>query len=110
MTPDYAFDPAAIIGSRTMQSSTGKDVIVELCSPARMPDPPFDWFCAYRITGLDDDAIDGRVLGIDAIQALTLALVHVGDRLRTATTGLTFLGRNDLFLPTTPVPDPWAAR
>ncbi|TKV29150.1 hypothetical protein FDK12_05755 [Arthrobacter sp. NamB2] len=100
MSSTYEFAATAIIGSRTLHTPSGREVTIDLCAPERMPDAPNDWFCAYRIAGLEDNMIEGRALGIDALQALSLALVQVGDKLEADSTRLTFLEQDDLMLPT----------
>jgi hypothetical protein len=97
----YAFDPSRVIASRSLRTEDGGGVAVSLCAPQRMPDAPGDWYCAFRIQGPKAEKSDGYALGIDAVQALLLATVTIGDRLALAAQPLSFLGRSNLGFPRT---------
>ncbi|WP_159802158.1 DUF6968 family protein [Arthrobacter zhaoguopingii] len=97
----YAFDPSRVIASRSLRTADGGGVTVRLCAPQRMPDAPGDWYCAFRIEGLGAEKPDGYALGIDAVQALLLATVRIGDRLALTAQPLTFLGGSELRFPRT---------
>ncbi len=55
-----------------------------------MPDMPSDWYCPYRIDHLEDQAITGYALGIDAVQALYLAMIRAGQTMADRPESLTF--------------------
>jgi hypothetical protein len=76
-----------VIASRTLEplNSRGKAVTVSLGSPQRAPD--VDWYCPYWIEGLRG-RVSYKAHGIDAIQALILALE--GIRLRLLQSGRKF--------------------
>lgn len=97
----YAFDPFRAIASRSLRTGDGGVVTVSLCAPQRMPDAPGDWYCAFRIEGPGAEESDGYALGIDAVQALLLATVTIGDRLALNARPLTFLGGSNLGFPRT---------
>ncbi len=97
----YAFDSFRVIASRSLGTADGGGVAVHLCAPQRMPDAPGDWYCAFRIEGPGAEISDGYALGIDAIQALLLATVTIGDRLALTAQPFTFLGGSNLGFPRT---------
>ncbi|MHA7262893.1 DUF6968 family protein [Arthrobacter sp. TMN-37] len=101
-SPTYPFDPSRVIASRSLTKADGGEVTVHLCAPQRMQDAPGDWYCAFRIEDPGADNPDGYALGIDAVQALLLATVTIGDRLSLYAQPLTFLGGPGLRFPRTP--------
>jgi hypothetical protein len=91
-----------VIGERTLEarmpdSDAVMEIRVRIGRPYAHPDPDWDWVCPIQILGLADEAVR-NVYGIDAIQALTLALQMVGINLAAAARGgeLRWLGRSDL--------------
>ncbi|MFZ1085225.1 MAG: hypothetical protein WAN35_09695 [Terracidiphilus sp.] len=74
------------------------NVIVQFGKP--LPHSKGDWCCSYRIKGLGDD-IYFCAWGIDAVQALQLAMFAVGATLNTykKKMELTFLDENHLGFP-----------
>lgn len=66
-----------VIASRHVSSALG-DMRIELHAPERLDR---DFACAYRIEG-PRTRKRGRVLGVDGIQALQLALERIGADLR----------------------------
>ena len=90
-----------VIAERTLTAtSDGKsfDVVVQFGRPA--PHPKGDWACAYQITGIGDEKVR-RAFGIDAVQALQLAMFSAGAALSThrEEVKLTFLNENHLGFP-----------
>lgn len=78
-----------VIAERTLEAGKpgtdgAKEIRVRLGRPFSDPDPEGDWICPVQILGLGDEEI-ANVYGIDAIQALTLALQKVGIDLAAAT-------------------------
>jgi hypothetical protein len=74
------------------------DVLVRIGKPE--PYPGGGWACAYQIAGIGDEKVR-PILGVDAVQALQLAMFQAGaslSLLRKAVT-LTFLGENHLGFP-----------
>ncbi len=71
------------------------------------PDPEGDWLCPVQVVGLEDDAVM-NVNGIDAVQALLLAMQMAGARLTHPPRGVTvtWMGMPDVGLP---LPGPAAA-
>ncbi len=68
-----------VVATRELRLSRQKKVTIEIGKPRKFRGSP-DYFCAFRIRGMGDDflSLSG---GVDAIQALELALVHVGTKL-----------------------------
>ncbi|MBM7781900.1 DUF6968 family protein [Arthrobacter tumbae] len=98
-----------VIASRTL-TSADRDVVVDLGAPVRMDSVPYDWFCPYRITGLRGGAVEQSAYGIDAVQALILALTHIGERLSQAPDRIAFQDRAALGFPvigTGPTENTW---
>jgi hypothetical protein len=83
----------------------GKHASVIVLRPQPFDDAAADWYVDVRLVDEDDAEIwSSRVGGIDAVQALTLALVRVGDELaaeRVDGHELTFLGETELGFPVT---------
>jgi hypothetical protein len=65
-----------------------------------LPHPEGGWFCPYEIAGLGSDA--ARCIGgVDAVQALQLAMYMAGADLRARSNqmNLTFLGEDNIGFP-----------
>lgn len=75
-----------VIARRTLEVSgtTPRLVVVELHRP--MPDQN-DFRCGFRICGLEAGDIASYAMGVDEVQALTLALMGIGVRLYTSDEG-----------------------
>lgn len=58
-----------------------REVTVNIGRPAETPGIQGEFYCPIRTTGLGDDEIVTAIFGIDAFQALELALRFVGWRL-----------------------------
>jgi hypothetical protein len=72
-----------IIAERTLTATIENrsfNVIIQFGKPS--PHPKGDWYCPYRIKGFGGD-INFRACGIDAVQALQLAMLAVGATLNT---------------------------
>ena len=83
----------------------GKPARVDVLRPRPFDDAGADWYVDVRLVDEADAVIwSRRVGGVDAVQALTLALVRIGDELaaeRAAGHEVTFLGETELGLPVT---------
>ena len=94
-------DPGTLVASRLFDHADGK-VELSIHQPAPDPgpggvsadDPP--WRCRYTIRFPDGEVRQHGVMGIDAIQALLLALASAGGDLRRH--GVQWLGTDDLGL------------
>ena len=62
---------------------------VRLGAPKKAQD--VDWVCPYQIVGLRDSKV-GTAYGVDALQALMMALEKIRVRLEKAGSGYTWLG------------------
>lgn len=77
--------PARIIATRTLQLSEEKGVsesvpvVVEIYEP-QSGEAEYEYFCWYKICGLGDERLK-RCVGVDAVQALLVALVRIGSDL-----------------------------
>jgi hypothetical protein len=96
--------PGDVIATRVLTRDDGQPVLVEIGRPqpfdATRPD--LDWLCLYRITGIDNQPLNSYAGGIDAMQALLLALTKTGDQLASCNDlGLTFHDDCDLGFPQT---------
>ncbi|KAA9130612.1 DUF6968 family protein [Microbacterium caowuchunii] len=83
----------------------GKPARVIVLRPRPFDDAGADWYVDVRLVDEDDEVIwSSRVGGVDAVQALTLALVRIGDTLaaeRAEGHELTFMGDTELGFPVT---------
>jgi hypothetical protein len=73
-----------VIATRVLRMTDGellsaKEVVVKIGKPVPFPDGR-DYFCPYQITGIGDEKIRYSG-GIDAVQALQLALIGAGSHL-----------------------------
>jgi hypothetical protein len=90
-----------LIAERVLTGSTGQqtfEVKVRLGKP--VPDPKGDWMCPFQIIGTGDGRAE-KIFGIDAVQALQLAMFAAGaklDRIR-ENVALIFLNSDDLGFP-----------
>lgn len=71
-----------IIAIREFILTTGKKVTVVIGKPEKFPDSD-DYYCPYQITGIGNEKIR-YAGGIDAVQALLLALNMIGADLYTS--------------------------
>ena len=71
------------IAKRDLTVSSGKPVTVFIGKPQRFPDGNDDYFCPFKIVGISNDSIR-YAGGVDAIQALSLALQMIGSILYTS--------------------------
>jgi uncharacterized protein DUF6968 len=62
-----------ILEARRPGSEAVTEVRARIGRPLRHPDPEGDWICPVQILGLGDEEVR-QVYGIDAVQAITLAL------------------------------------
>ena len=80
-----------IAARRVFQSASGRPVVLTIGVP--QPVPGWDWGCALQITGLKTPWRRPRyVFGVDAIQALHLAMKHAGVILESTKPKLAWLG------------------
>jgi hypothetical protein len=97
-----------IAARRVFESNNGKPVVLTIGVP--QPVPGSDWGCAVQITGLDSGLRRPRyVFGIDALQALHLAMRCAAAVLEKARPELAWLGEKGnvgmpKFLPEIPKP------
>lgn len=82
MQDEFEIPPSVALGTviaqRTLNTEAGSCVTVSIGQPVHIGDG-WDWACPYQIDGLPVP-VQGRVFGIDAIQALQLVSVAVrGD-------------------------------
>jgi hypothetical protein len=100
--------PARIAARRVFKSPDGRPVVLTIGVPE--PVPGSDWGCALQITGLDTGWRRPRyAFGIDALQALHLAMLCAGTVLESTRMKLEWLGQTEdlgmpRFLPTFPPP------
>ncbi|WP_241387564.1 DUF6968 family protein [Rhodococcus sp. CH91] len=94
------FVPDDIVLERTFDSSEGPVRLeVNAPRPFAAADPTGDHYCVFRITAPADVSYDGAGKGVDAVQALLLALAKSHEELRRLCPELTFLGSTNLGLP-----------
>jgi hypothetical protein len=95
-------DVGQVICTRILDLRDNKRVIVKLGAPQEYPEPPDDYFCPYQIIGLGDERVR-YAGGVDAFQALSLALKSIGAVLYSSTEArageLSWLGQSDLGFP-----------
>ena len=89
------------IAERTLTATTDDkafDVLVRFGKPT--PHPKGDWACPYQIAGIGDEKVR-RAFGIDAVQALQLAMLATGAILSAhrKEVKLAFLGESHLGFP-----------
>jgi hypothetical protein len=87
-----------------LELADGGSVTVELYAPEPDDESPHaDFQCGFRISGLGGADVLRRIYGVDAIQALVLALQTLGVYLYASAEGrageLTWIGMRDLGLP-----------
>jgi hypothetical protein len=97
-------EPSQVIATRVFELADGGSVVLELYAPEPDPAPNGDFRCGFRIVGLcGSDGVLKHIYGVDAVQALVLALQTIGVFLYTSAEGragdLTWLGGRDLGLP-----------
>ena len=89
-----------VIAERELEAGDGRPggVTVRLGRPA--PDPEGDWSCPFQVVGIDGRAEVYAAYGVDALQALVLAIQMIRAQLGSAQArhGLTWLGGDDLGL------------
>jgi hypothetical protein len=90
-----------VIAERTLTATIDDksfDVFVRFGKP--MPHPKGDWACPFQITGIGDEKVR-HAFGIDAVQALQLAMLAAGKVLSTHRNEvkLFFLDENNLGFP-----------
>ena len=88
-----------IAARRVFERTDGKPVVLTIGVPRRVPGS--DWGCALQITGLPNELRRPQyVFGIDALQALYLAMKRADAVLQAAKPRLVWLGeKGDLGLP-----------
>ena len=75
-------DVGIVVATRELRLAGGKAVTVAVGKPEKFPDSE-DYYCPYQILGLGNERIR-RAGGIDAVQALELALKMIGTDLCTS--------------------------
>ncbi|MCF8879160.1 hypothetical protein L5876_04955 [Hyphobacterium sp. SN044] len=77
--------PAPLIGSRTIVDQLGRTVYelsVFMPYVRDVENPDSDWVCELSLTGPNQNFNRRKVHGVDALQALQLALKFLGSTLR----------------------------
>lgn len=87
-----------IVATRRLDRA-GSPVVVDVFRPEPFAPDGDDFRCGYRISGLGPTAIHAHAAGIDAVQALLLALTRIGELLGSDEGDLTFLGMRSLGFP-----------
>lgn len=82
MQDEFEIPPSVALGTviaqRTLNTAAGSCVTVSIGQPVHIGDG-WDWACPYQIDGLPA-LVQGRIFGIDAIQALQLVSIAIrGD-------------------------------
>lgn len=76
-----------IIGTRELRldNATGATakVLIEVGAPRSLGEDCSDYYCPYRIAGFRREIVSMAV-GVDALQALLLTLIKIGDEVRRA--------------------------
>jgi hypothetical protein len=74
-------DIGEVIATRKLRiiGEKEQDVTILIGKPRRLPDSP-DYYCPFQITGMDPEEVR-CAYGVDAVQAIQLALVHIGAHL-----------------------------
>ncbi|MGH9563259.1 MAG: DUF6968 family protein [Terracidiphilus sp.] len=103
MNSDLAAQEFDVIAERALDAigdGGSFEVRVRLGKPT--PHPKGDWACPFQITGIGDEKVR-LIFGVDAVQALQLAMVAVGSHLSThqKKAKLAFLSENHLGFPRT---------
>src|SRR4030081_2369044 len=75
-------DVGTVIATRELSISVGTTVTVLIGKPEKFPDSE-DYYCPYQILGLGNQRVR-YAGGIDAVQALELALKMIGTDLYTS--------------------------
>jgi len=78
-------DIGEVIATRTLQLVENKKggITVQIGKPKQFPNKS-DYYCPYRIIGIGDEKIR-YAAGIDAVQAIQLAMVKIGAEIYTST-------------------------
>jgi len=94
------FVPDDIVLTRTFDSPEGP-VVLEVNTPRPFvaADPADDYYCTFRISAPAGVSYEGGGGGVDAVQALLLALTKSHEELQRLCPDLTFLGDPNLGLP-----------
>lgn len=66
----------SVIATRQLDLTTGGKVVVTIGKPEKVPDDD-SYYCPYQITGIKRDKVR-YAAGIDAVQALQLAIQMIG--------------------------------
>lgn len=94
-------DLGPVIATRTLASGD-RTISVSIGQPFVPPDFDGNWCCPYRIEGLGGGAIR-YAGGVDAVQALWMALLMIGTDLYTSAPGIagriSWLGMRNLGFP-----------
>lgn len=95
-----------VIATRTLRAGD-HEVLVTVYAPVESSQVEDEWGCSWRIEGLPDERVVQMTnFGIDAVQALILALAMIGDHLEgeRERCDLTFLDHPELGFPVTRLP------
>lgn len=71
-----------VIATRVLDLSDGRKVTITIGKPEKFPDAE-DYYCPYQIVGIGSEHVR-HAGGIDAVQALELALKMIGADLYTS--------------------------
>lgn len=71
------------IATRDLDLAKGKKVIITIGKPEEFPDGGGGFYCPHQITGIGNERVR-YAGGVDAVQALQLALIMIGAILYTS--------------------------
>lgn len=91
------------VAERELLRDDGVTVFARVELPEPMAGDGDDWICRWRLeTESGEEIYSLFSAGVDSMQALTLALTMMGERLKHGGETYTFLGSADLHFPLTP--------
>lgn len=96
-----------VIATRILRNGDDEEVVVTLYAPVESSQVEDEWGCSWRIEGLPDGrSVQMTAFGIDAVQAMVIALAMIGDHLEgeRERCDLTFLDHPELGFPVTRLP------
>lgn len=98
---EFSVEMSEVVLTRRLDRN-GEPVTVQVGRPVLFEEEGSDCYVPYRIEGLGGKPFIFMAGGVDDVQAMTLALTMIGDKLAQEE-GLTFLGDANLGFPTSSV-------